>query len=193
MNLTLDENHIYRFEGKVVDGLTSTLQEAGLIRSGDEWFMTRGTAVHLATEYYDKMSLDESTVDPQIQGYLDSWKRFRVEQNYTPIEIEYPIFHPELLVASKVDRLPLLDLKTGSHAPWHVLQIGFQWVTLRIDHPSDISWAPKTVYLDPDGGSPKVKVYSTVELREAFKVYCSILHFIRWRRSVGIKNANGNL
>lgn len=190
MSLTLDENHIYRLNEVPLDGLTSTIYEAGLIHNGDPWYMERGTAVHIATELWDKGTLDEDTVDPQIKGYLESWKLFRKDQNYTPEAIEYMTYHPILLVATKIDRVPLLDLKTGSPEPWHILQVAFQNDCLKIMPGTkwNPKWTPMDVYLDPDGGSPKVKVYSPSEIREAFKVYCSMLHFLRWKRS-----ANGHL
>lgn len=194
--LTIDQDHIYRLDGKVIDGLTNTIEEAGLIRNCDSWYGERGSALHLATEFYDRGTLDETTVDPQIQGYLESWKQFRKDQDYMPTHIEYKIYHPELMVASKVDRLPLLDIKSGSQEAWHSLQIGFQWATLRIDQDPTLwplpSWIPKDIYLDPDGGPPKVKSYKTSELKEAFKVYASMLHFIRWKRQKGIKYGNSN-
>jgi len=191
VNLTLDENHIYHLDGKIVDGLTSTIKEAGLIRDGDSWYADRGTKIHLATQYWDEGTLDEETIDPQIKGYLESWKRFRKDQDYAPVKIEYPIFNHELRVASMVDRIPLLDIKSGVPEPWHILQIAFQWQTIKT--PGSIpfiiptewllySWQPKDIYLDPDGGPPKVKIYTITELREAFKVYCNMLYFIRWRR-----------
>lgn len=186
--LLLDENHHYTLDGNPLDGLTSTIAEAGLIGNfGTEWHMDKGTAIHLATELWDKGTLDESTVDPQIQGYLESWKRFRKDQNYTPIEIEYRIVNSVLMVASRVDRIPLLDIKGGVPAPWHILQIAFQWATLTVEHPREWVSKPMDIYLDAEGGPPKVKVYNLMELKEAYKVYCSMLHFLRWRRSVGIK------
>ena len=174
--------HRYYLDNKQIDGLTSTIAEAGLIGNyGSEWHMDKGTAIHLATELWDRGTLDESTIDVRINGPLESWKRFRDDQGYAPMEIEYPTYHPELLVGCKIDRLPgPLDIKSGSPEPWHILQIAFQWSTLLCHHLNRSS--PIDVYLDPDGGSPKVRVYSTSELREAFKVYCSMLHFIRWRR-----------
>ena len=192
--LILDDAHTYRLDGKVLDGLTLTIAEAGLIRGlGDAWYLTRGTAIHKATEFYDKKTLDESTVDTQIQGYLESWRRFRKDQNYTPTHIEYQIYHPELMVATTIDRLPgPLDLKSGGPEPWHVLQVGFQWGCLKAlyynGHPLSTSYQkPMDVYLDPDGGPPKIKVYSQGEMRESFKVYCSMLHFLRWKREKGVK------
>ena len=196
--LLLDENHNYTLDGRPLDGLTSTIQEAGLMGNfGSEWYLDRGMKIHLATELWDKGTLEESTVDPQIQGYLESWKRFRKDQNYNPTHIEYQIYHPELMVASKVDRLPLLDIKSGSQEPWHILQIAFQWATLRNDPPpgyayTAINWIPKDVYLDKDGGSPKVKTYTPAEMREAFKIYASMLVYLRWRREkYGTSKVNG--
>lgn len=190
--LTLDQNHVYRLDGKVIDGLTNTIEEAGLIRNCDSWYGERGSALHLATEFYDKGTLDESTVDPQIQGYLESWKRFRKDQNYIPIKIEYRIVNTVLMVASKVDRIPLLDIKGGVPVPWHILQIAFQWATLISDHPREWIAKPMDVYLDSDGGPPKVKVYNASELREAYKVYSSMLVFVRWKREKGLKNGRTN-
>lgn len=191
--LILTDDHRYILDGKQIDGLTSTIQEAGLMGNyGSEWHMDKGMKIHLATELWDKGTLDESTVDPQIQRYLESWKQFRKDQDYTPTYIEYPTYHPELLIGTKIDRLPLLDIKSGPQAPWHVLQIGFQWITLRINGPkgyaySAISWVPKDVYLDPMGGPPKVKIYTPSEMREAFRIYASMLVFLRWKREKGIK------
>ncbi len=183
--LILTNDHRYFLDGKPIDGLTSTIQEAGLMGNyGSEWYMDRGTAVHLATELWDKGTLDESTVDPQIQGYFNSWITFRKDQNYTPLHIEFQIYHPQLMVGMKIDRLRgPIDLKSAVPAPWHILQVACHWATLKA-YPglADMALTPMDVYLDPDGGPPKIKIYSLSELREAFKVYCSMLHFIRWRR-----------
>ncbi len=182
--LILTNDHRYLLDGNPIDGLTSTIAEAGLIGNfGGEWYLERGTAIHLATELWDKGTLDESTVDPQIQGYLASWKQFRKDQGYTPVEIEYQIYHPELLVGMKTDRLPgPCDLKSGSPEPWHILQIAAQWSTLYAHRLDKLIKNPMDVYLDPDGGPPKVKAYKFLELREAFKIYASMLVYLRWRR-----------
>jgi len=188
--LLLDENHHYTLDGRPLDGLTSTIQEAGLMGNfGGEWYLERGTAIHLATELWDKGTLDESTIDVRINGSLESWKRFRGDQGYAPIHIEYKTYHPELLVGCKIDRLPgPIDLKSGSPEPWHILQIAFQWACLRIHRMDNFEWRnPLDVYLDPDGGPPKLRAYTQIEMREAFKVYCSMLHFLRWKREKGIK------
>jgi len=181
-NLTLDETHQYCLDGRLMDGLTSTIQEAGLIRNSDPWYMERGTAIHLDTEHWDKETLDEDSVPDERMGYLESWIKFRRDQNYTPVEIEYLTYHPELMVGTKIDRLPLLDIKSGVWEKWHILQLALQWSALICHGMHEMARSPMGVYLDPDGGPPKVKLYKTSEMREAFKAYASMLHFIRWRR-----------
>jgi len=181
--LLLDENHHYTLDGKRIDGLTSTIAEAGLIRNSGSKYMESGTAIHKITELWDLGIIDKYEIDPEGLPYLESWKRFRKDQNYTPIEIEYPTYHPELVVGCKIDRLPgPIDLKSGSPEPWHILQIALQWSALICHGMHDLARSPMDIYLDPDGGSPKVKSYKTSEMREAFKVYASMLHFLRWRR-----------
>ena len=190
-DLILNDKHEYFFKGYKIDGLTATLKESGLIRNSDPWYADRGQKIHLATELWDKNKLDEESLDIQIIPYLESWKRFRKDQSYTPTHIEYQTYHPELMVGTKIDRLPLLDLKSGSPEPWHVLQIGFQRECLKIHKMNEnFRMNPMSVYLNPDGGPPKIKVYKVVEMMEAFKVYASMLYFIRWKRQKGIKNGN---
>ena len=186
--LELDDQHRYTLDGKGLDGLTSTIAEAGLISGyGSDWYMQRGTFIHQATEYWDKKILDENTLDPQIVPYLNSWKQFRKDQSYTPSHIEYPTYHPDLMVGMKIDRLPgPCDLKSGVLEPWHILQIAVQWSALICHGMHDLAREPQDVYLDPDGGPPKVKPYKTSELKDAFKVYTSMMVFLRWRREKGI-------
>ena len=186
--LELNGQHHYTLDGKGLDGLTSTIAEAGLISGyGSDWYMQRGTFIHQATEYWDKKILDENTLDPQIVPYLNSWKQFRKDQSYTPSHIEHTIYHPDLMVGMKIDRLPgPIDLKSGVAEPWHILQIAVQWSALICHGMHDLAREPQDVYLDPDGGPPKVKPYKTSELKDAFKVYASMMVFLRWRREKGI-------
>jgi hypothetical protein len=86
-------------------------------------------------------------------------------------------------VGTTIDRLPgPLDLKSGSPEPWHILQIAFQVVTIKIHNGLELIKTPMDIYLDPDGGLPKLEIYSPSELREAFGVYASMLYFLRWKR-----------
>ena len=90
-----------------------------------------------------------------------------------------------------IDRLPgPLDLKSGVEEPWHVLQVALHWATVIADGTiieSRFWMNPCDVYLDPEGGSPRVRNYTQIEMSEAYKAYGSLLHFLRWKREKGIK------
>jgi len=181
-SLKLNKEHQYSLDGKPIDGLTATLKEAGLIRSSDEWYMTKGTAIHLATEYYDKGTLDEDILDPQIKPYLESWKRFRKDQNYTPFYIEKSLFDPIYLYAGTIDRLPLVDLKSGVKEKWHELQLAGYWNLCIVNGFFEQCKKPITIYLRKDGSSPEVISYSKKEMKDAFQAFLCFLHTARWKR-----------
>ncbi len=186
--LILDENHRYTLDGRPLDGVTSILKEAGLINGyGSDWYLHRGTAIHKATEFYDRGTLDEDTIDPQIAGYLESWKRFRLDQDYQPTYYELSFSDPVLLYAGTLDRLPLIDLKSGAFAPWHVLQLAAYWNLIRVNMGQSHCLTPMGIYLDEDGRPPKVRTYTQTEMRQEFKSFCSFLHTVRWKRERGIK------
>lgn len=122
-----DADHVYRLDGVVIPSVTQTLEAASIIPpyTGDPWFGDRGTAVHAATWLDDQGMLDEATVDPQIVGFVEAWRRFRKESGFTPIGGETPLHHPLHRYAGTPDRWDaslLVDLKTGQGAPWHILQ-----------------------------------------------------------------------
>jgi len=187
-NFTLSDDHVYTLGDRVIDGTTSILSAAGLIGNyGSQWYLDKGTAVHAVTQYYDKGTLDEDTIDPQIAGYLESWKRFRMDQDYMPIYYELFLHDPVMLYAGTLDRLPLLDLKSGAYVPWHSLQMAAYWNLARVNGYQAECLQPMGVYLQEDGGTPKVKTYTQTEMRQEFKSFCSFLDTIRWKREKRVK------
>ena len=182
--LTFEEaRHQYWLDGKPIDGLTSTIREAGLGWDADQHYLERGKAIHLVTEKWDKGMLDEAMVTDEIMPFLESWIKFRRDLKYTPVEIEFPTYHPELMVGTRIDRLPLLDIKSGGPEKWHVLQLALQWSALSCHGMSHLAKTPMGIYLNSEGKIPKVKLYKASEMREAFKAYSSMLYFLRWRRN----------
>jgi hypothetical protein len=181
--LQFDEaTHTYSLDGRPLDGLTSTIKEAGLIRSnGDQaqWYMQRGKYIHLATELHDRGELDESTLDPQIVPYLESWKRFRGDQGYEPSHTELKLYDPIYLYAGTIDRLPLCDLKSGAEDRWHKWQLAGYWNLCKVNGFGDQCSNPFNVYLDEDGGPPKIRNYTQAQMREALKDFLCILQFVR--------------
>ena len=87
----------------------------------------RGTAVHLARHYDDerlpdgRSALNEETLDPEVLGYLEGWRRFRAEAQFVPRHSELVVYHEAYGYAGTLDALgtmagrkALVDVKTGS-------------------------------------------------------------------------------
>lgn len=143
----------------------------------DEWYLERGKAVHKATELYDKGILDPDSVDPQIQGYLDAWVKFRKDYQFKPELIEHQAYHPVYMYAGIIDRIGisgedrvLLDIKTGEPSKSDRLQIAGGYYSIfmpvNICHP---------LYLHADGTYDKPRAYSTKEIREAQNAWLSMV------------------
>jgi hypothetical protein len=128
-----EEKHAYSWNGKPVPGVTSLLKHLhsfeGIPASVLEAACERGTAVHLATEYFDLGILDEESIDSAIAGYVDAWRRFRAENDTVWSHVEAQCYHPLLRYAGTVDRVGtlngdqwVLDIKTAvaSHPVWGV-------------------------------------------------------------------------
>ncbi len=90
--------------------------------------------IHLATAYYDRDELDESTVDERIRGYFEAYLKFRSDTGFIPIHIEHRLFHPIYKYAGTLDRIgplnnrkALIDLKSGVEVPVDPLQDAAYW------------------------------------------------------------------
>lgn len=155
--------------------VTEVIQAFGIIRESNdsEWYMERGSAIHLATEYYDMGTLDESDLDPQLVGYLEAWKKYRADTGYNPKYIEKPLLHSIFGYCGKLDR-DGLDIKSGAPAKWHILQAA-AYNELEIDSKLKLDSGFHTVYLQ-ENGSYKVKLYTALELFAAKKDFLS-MHF----------------
>jgi hypothetical protein len=132
------EAHEYRYDGKVLLSVTQMLEMAGLIFT--RWFTKlsaiKGSVGHLITQLVDEGGVDESTIDPEIEGYYRAYLKFKEEcgPKWTHIETMYA--DPHVGVAGTVDRVGsllapgeskrkrvVLDIKTGAPQPWHAVQL----------------------------------------------------------------------
>lgn len=122
-----EESHTYKIDGKVVPSVTQIIRPLydgafdSIPPSVLERKRTLGQAVHLACELYDLGELDESSVDEQIAGYVDAWKRFVSEQPHRWNRVEERIASWRRKFAGTVDRIgedratgksDLIDIKT---------------------------------------------------------------------------------
>lgn len=144
-----------------------------------------GQAVHLAAHFYDDGQLDTASVDPRVEGYLQSWIDWRAQTGFVPALLETPLHHPGLFFAGTLDRagtftkfegtdprdLQVVDIKCGNPedaaAQWQTAAYAeLLAVSLRADvlfdrgGPSAFRLRPRySVQLHPDGRA-RLNVYA---------------------------------
>lgn len=143
--LTFDPvHHEYRVgrDGRLVHSVTQVLDRAGLGVRRDsavmQAAMSRGRAVHLATQFLDEGRLNRASIDPSWAGYLEAYEKFKADANPTILLIEQPFHHGELDYAGTIDRVVAfhhntagpLDIKTGSVPKTTAAQLAGYWMGL---------------------------------------------------------------
>jgi hypothetical protein len=94
---TFDEaEHIYTLKGGVeVPGCTRVIDTGGWDTYANvrEDILERkaaiGREVHRATVMFDHGSLDWKSLDPRVEGYVESWRHFRSVTGFVPIVSEF--------------------------------------------------------------------------------------------------------
>lgn len=161
--LDFDEaSHTYSVGGVIVPGVTRIIEP---LRSWEgvppdllERKSTLGRAVHLATEYDDKGTLDPESLSGEVAGYLEGWRRFRRETGFAPTLIERKVYHPVMGFAGTLDRegdfggqITIIDLKSGAKHRVHGVQIA-GYALARKQEAGWITYPQRlAVYLTADG------------------------------------------
>lgn len=164
MTLVFDPvTHCYSdYLGVRLVSVTQAIKEAGLM--GDTSFWTdearnRGTAVHQMVEFFDQGDLDEEGLDPALVPYLDAYKWFQHDHQPTWSHIEQRRCDVVLRYAGTVDRAGTLattkhavvvDVKSGTPAPWHGVQLSAYRRLLAAELPPPIV-IRYALYLSADG------------------------------------------
>lgn len=179
--LEIDENHIYRFNGEIVPGVNQILEAEGIRPpyGGDPWYGERGTYVHQATALYDRGELGEEALDPQLKGYIEAWKSFRIMEGFTPRHIEEAFYHEGLGFAGTIDRIGMfdqlesviLDIKTGAFARWMSIQLGAYQLL------AEMTTIRAAVRLNQDG-TYEIKYY---EDEEDSRIFLAALNLYKWK------------
>lgn len=126
------EAHTYTWQGRVIPSVTTRIAAAGLLGAGAQFYTpasaARGTRVHLACAEYDHGR--ETTLSETEIGFLDSYVFWHtmMAPKWSHIEKpQYSVTHDTAGTADRVGAMnghPLIvDLKTGSPASWHGLQL----------------------------------------------------------------------
>ena len=126
------EAHTYTWQGRIIPSVTSRIASAGLLGAGAQFYTpasaARGTRVHLACAEYDHGRA--ATLPETERGFLDSYTFWHTMMAPRWSHIEQPQYSSTHDTAGTADRVgtmnghPLIvDLKTGSPASWHGLQL----------------------------------------------------------------------
>lgn len=167
--------------------VTEILRSAGLIDV--TWFtpetQARGSAVHLACQYYDEGDLDESSIDPTIAGYVVAYAKWAQESGRESATwIECPMHDKGGLYRGTSDRIftcrprSLWDIKTGCHLAWHALQLA-AYVNM-LDDP--YSYSRFALYLKADG-TYSVREFPKSEYGRDLAVFMSALNLWYWKEN----------
>jgi len=127
------EDHRYVLDGQTVPSVTQILSFGQDLSRIPAWTAHRGTAFHLATEYWDASDLDMESIDPQVKPHFDAyvqWWSINLP-NYTHTEERVWAELDGMLYCGTIDRIMLhrrghhvvLDLKSGAPRAEHGLQL----------------------------------------------------------------------
>lgn len=131
--------HRYTVDGQPIPSVSQVLRAAGLVDYDGippdvlAYAAERGTAVHLACQYYDEGDLDPATLDPHLAPYVAAWRKFREDHDFRILASErmYLGNLRGMQYGLTVDRLLeiggvvcVLDIKTSRDIhPWHAIQL----------------------------------------------------------------------
>jgi hypothetical protein len=124
--------HCYRYHGTRLISVTQAIRAAGLIHA--EWYTEaarqRGRAVHLAVHFDAERDLNERSVSPLVQPYLEAARSFKRDTGFVTELTEARVWAIDLGYAGTLDHLGLMqgkhrvlvDWKTGVVPDWARLQ-----------------------------------------------------------------------
>lgn len=110
------ESHTYRVGDRVLPSVTQLLRPIGfdydtVPPNTLQHAAERGTAVHLATEFYDDGDLDEESIDLEILPYVEAWRLFRRESGFEVYRSEVRVYSERHQFAGTFDCLGVLNGK----------------------------------------------------------------------------------
>jgi len=180
--LEFDEaTHIYKWNGKPVNNVTTIIKEAGL---SDDRFYTeesriRGSAVHLACQYYDEGALDWDSVIEEYKPYVDAYIDFLNVAKPVWHGIELRLYNERYNYAGTLDREGLLfernailDLKTGAVPEWVKIQ------TAAYEDCIDGSYDRYALQLKSNG---TYKLHGPYKSSADFKVFKAAITITNWK------------
>ena len=195
-----EEDHTYRLKGgEILSSVTGILKSEGIQQYGPrnsaaDFAMQVGTWVHLAIAWYEKGTLDESTLSEGIAPYLESYRAFKKATGFEAILplIETAMWHPNWRFSGTPDlpgrigdRFVLCDLKSGSKRAGDTVQIAAYGDLVQCSVVGFEAIFPEgiVVYLQGDGSRAKAEPVSALEMHSNLGVFIAALRVHRWKKA----------
>lgn len=197
MTFTFNEaDHSYTLDGVRLPSVTELIHPlterfymgipAGVLETARQ----RGKDVHTACQLDDENDLDESTLEPEIGGYLEGWRKFRSDTGAIIVLNEKPIYHRTMRYAGTPDRVVgikdetwLLDVKaTADVLPVvHVQLCGYARMLsesgMHIHHRAALHLRPDGTYRLIETPHDEIHVHDSA--------FMGLLAAHRWRERYG--------
>jgi len=181
-----EEKHLYTLDGRRLVSATECLSLVD-DRWKDPYYLQRGKFLHLARHLWDMGELDESTVDDQIRGRLEGWKKFRSDTGFVPSMSEQFFYHPVYLYGFKFDvhgplndHEVLIDVKS-SFARVDALQGAAYCAGLEAQTPPIKCDKAFDIYLNKNG---TYKLEPIKYIRSNFQTFLAVLTAYRWKEEI---------
>lgn len=161
------ERHEYHIDGTLVPGVTTILKRSGVRPEWecDQYYLDRGTYIHMAIVLYLEGNLDLASLTPGIKWYVESFMKWW-EQNKAYFEIvalEYDCGSKIHMYAGKPDavfrsrktgRVWIYDWKSGAAVKSDVLQVSGYAIAWEETYRMKVCGVAD-LYLQADGSEPK--------------------------------------
>ena len=186
-----DKTHTYRHKGAIVPGVTTVLTDVGIsdfsgIRKETlDYAAKRGTAIHLACEYYDNGEL--GGIPESIKLYLDQYIKFLKDFDVEMVEVETKIFCEKYMYAGTLDRVAIFkkisndpvifDIKTGAKSRSHQIQTAAYEYAYKTDKQKKMD--RYTLYLSEDG----YKLSEPCRSRQDMDVFIAALSVYNYKKA----------
>ncbi len=196
----VEDKHEYWVGGERYESVTQVIDYWNLVdtRFYPSWARTRGSAVHLACEFEDEGTLDESSIDPRVMGRVQAYRRFKAEIEHVWEMTEARLYHPAYKFAGTLDRAGMMhidgqlrnvvvDFKSGQMLPCYRLQLA-AYVALVITvhkEKNPLAWHRVVLQLK-DNGKYVPHILPQNELASDMATFFSYVAAMRWEKAHGL-------
>jgi len=111
MALVYDSNGRAFFNGERIPRTTQICALLAPRWPAHAYYLRKGKLIHLITEWEDSEELDESSVDPNLFGYLEAYRSFKRITRWKTLQSEISFFHEKYRYCGRADKIGFFDSK----------------------------------------------------------------------------------